>query len=106
MWARGQIGTALWVFTLVHFVLWGALFATYFTYAADLAPPERRTEGIAIFGVAGLLSSGIGPALGEIVLDHGGYPGLFLVADRRADRIVVRLFVLHFFEGDLNVASA
>ena len=78
--AVGRIGTALWVFTLVHFVLWGALFATYFTYAADLAPPARRTEGIAIFGVAGLLSSGIGPALGEVVLDHGGYPGLFLVA--------------------------
>jgi predicted MFS family arabinose efflux permease len=75
-----RIGPALWAYTLVHFVLWGALFATYFTYAADLAPPARRTEGIAIFGVAGLLSSGIGPALGEIVLDHGGYPGLFLVA--------------------------
>jgi MFS family permease len=75
-----HIGSALWAFTLVHFVLWGALFVTYFTYAADLAPPARRTEGIAIFGVAGLLSSGIGPALGEIVLDHAGYPGLFLVA--------------------------
>jgi predicted MFS family arabinose efflux permease len=75
-----HIGTALWVYTLVHFVLWGALFVTYFTYAADLAPPARRTEGIAIFGVAGLLSAGLGPALGEVVLDRAGYPGLFLVA--------------------------
>ena len=33
----------------------GALFTGYFTLAADVIPPERRTEGIALFGISGLL---------------------------------------------------
>ena len=41
----------------------------------------------------------------HVSVGHDVQPGLFLIADRGADRIVVRLFVLHFFEGDLNVAS-
>jgi MFS family permease len=32
----------------------GALFTGYFAFASDIVPVSRRTEGIAIFGVAGL----------------------------------------------------
>ncbi len=33
----------------------GAMFTAFFTFAADHIPEERRTEGIALFGVFGLL---------------------------------------------------
>ncbi|RMG16801.1 MAG: MFS transporter [Planctomycetota bacterium] len=33
----------------------GALFAGYFTWASDVIPPRRRTEGVALFGISGLL---------------------------------------------------
>ena len=33
----------------------GALFTGYFAWAGDIIPEERRTEGIALFGVSGLL---------------------------------------------------
>ncbi len=75
-----ELGGALFLWTAIHEVMWGALFAAYFTYAADLAPAARRAEGIAIFGVAGMLTNGLGPALGEEILRRSTYTVFFLVA--------------------------
>ncbi len=36
----------------------GTLFTGYFTYVADFIPASRRTEGLALFGVSGLLPVG------------------------------------------------
>jgi len=38
-----------------------ALFTGYFTFAADIIPASRRTEGIALFGIAGLLPLTVNP---------------------------------------------
>jgi MFS family permease len=75
-----SIGPWLYVWTTIHDVVWGALFAAYFTYAADLAPPERRAEGIAMFGIAGMSANGLAPLLGERVIDAAGYPAFFGLA--------------------------
>ncbi|HSV06070.1 MAG TPA: MFS transporter [Candidatus Binatus sp.] len=76
----GSTGRTLFLLSAVHFIVGGALFAAYFTYAADLVPPARRIEGIAIFGVAGMATNGLGPTLGEMLIARGGYPVFFLVA--------------------------
>ncbi len=73
-------GAALVALTILHLVIGGALFAAYFTYAADLVPAARRAEGIAIFGVAGMIPGGLGPALGESLIGRAGYPGFFVTA--------------------------
>lgn len=75
-------GPGPWLFLLatVHLVVGGTLFASYFTYAADLVPSGRRAEGIAIFGVAGMAPNGLGPALGEVLIARTGYAGFFLAA--------------------------
>ena len=71
-----------WLFGLatLHLLVGGALFAAYFTYAADLVPASRRVEGIAIFGIAGMAPNGLGPTLGEAIIARAGYPAFFLVA--------------------------
>ena len=74
------VGPALYVFTILHEIVWGALFTAYFTYAADLAPPLRRAEAIAMFGIAGISSNGLAPILGERVIDAGGYGAYFALA--------------------------
>jgi MFS family permease len=74
------VGPALYLWTVVHDVVWGALFAAYFTYAADLAPPARRAEAIAIFGVAGMSANGLAPIVGERVIDAAGFDALFGLA--------------------------
>jgi MFS family permease len=73
-------GPWLYVWTVVHEVAWGALFAAYFTYAADLVPAERRAEGFAVFGVAGMTANGTAPLVGEIVIAHAGFGAFFATA--------------------------
>ena len=55
----------------------GALFATFFTYASDITPATRRSEGIAMFGIWGMLPNGLGPLLGEFLIHHAGFPIYF-----------------------------
>jgi MFS family permease len=61
----------------------GALFTGYFTLAADLVPPARRTEGIALFGISGLLPIGLNAFVAFAHLDASAtrwvYPGAALV---------------------------
>jgi MFS family permease len=76
----GSAGPWLYALASLHLVAGGALFAGYFTYAADLIPAARRVEGIAVFGIAGMAPNGIGPALGEVMIARTGYPGFFLTA--------------------------
>src|SRR5262249_14419108 len=71
---------SLWLWTVVHAVVGGAMFATYFTYATDLVPFARRAEGIAIFGMFGIAANGIGPFTGEIVIEQAGYRAYFMTA--------------------------
>lgn len=74
------VGPALYVFTIIHDVVWGALFAAYFTYAAELAPALRRAEAIAMFGIAGISANGLAPIVGERVIDVGGWDAYFALA--------------------------
>jgi MFS family permease len=55
-------------------------YTALFTYAADLVPIQRRTEGLAIFGVSGLIPIGVGAQAGDIILAHATYRELFLGA--------------------------
>ena len=75
-----SVGPLLYAAVAFHSIVWGALFAAYFTYAADLVPAERRAEGLAVFGVAGVAAHGISPLLGEEVIEIYGYDAFFLLA--------------------------
>lgn len=43
----------------------GGMFTGYFTLAADLIPESRRTEGIALFGISGLIPLALNPVATE-----------------------------------------
>jgi MFS family permease len=47
----------------------GTLFTAYFTWATDMIPSERRTEGIAIFGISGLLPIGLNAFIEDFGID-------------------------------------
>jgi len=55
-------------------------YTALFTHAADLVPAERRTEGLAIFGVSGLVPLGLGAQSGDVILAYAPYRELFLCA--------------------------
>ena len=58
-------------------IMW---YTALFTYAADLVPAHRRTEGLAIFGVSGLIPIGLGAQTGDVILAYATYRDLFIVA--------------------------
>lgn len=70
-----------WHFYALRF-LQGAAFAGFMTsnltLLADLAPASRRAEAVGIFGVSGLVTIALAPALGEAVLRTYGFNVFFL----------------------------
>jgi len=50
-----EVGPLAYGMRIVFGIGGGALFTGYFTFAADLVPESRRTEGLALFGISGLL---------------------------------------------------
>ncbi|MCA8920480.1 MAG: MFS transporter [Planctomycetes bacterium] len=63
------LGPALWVSRFLYGVGAGALFSSYFAFASDLIPTHRRTEGLALFGIAGLLPMVVNPLVQNLGLD-------------------------------------
>jgi MFS family permease len=61
-------------------VAYSVYFVANFTLVVDLVPADRRGQALGIFGISGLTSTAVGPALGETVLRAFGFRGLFLGA--------------------------
>ena len=73
------IGPWLLTIRLAHGVAIAMLFTVLFTIAADVAPESRRTEGIAIFGLSGILPMSVAGLVGDAILARGSYQDLFTV---------------------------
>ncbi len=78
--AIDDIGPLLFCVRILHGLAQGMLFSVLFTIAADLVPPTRRTQGIGIFGVSGMIPFGIAGLCGDAILARAGYRELFVFA--------------------------
>jgi len=78
--AVDAIGPLLYAVRVLHGVAEALLFSALFAYAADRVPAARRTEGLALFGVSGMLPISIGGWLGDWLLPLHGFPLLFALA--------------------------
>ncbi len=72
-----DLGPWLYLVRILHGVGEASLFASLFVYAAEIVPPARRIEGIALFGVSAMLPLGLSGLLGDLLLGHSGYSLLF-----------------------------
>jgi MFS family permease len=61
-------------------VAFSVFFIANFAIVVDLVPPDRRGQALGIFGISGLVSGAVGPALGELLVQAAGFRGLFLAA--------------------------
>lgn len=73
-------GPLLWVLFLAQRTFQVALFTTALTYGADVIPMNVRTQGLAIFGLSGLIPLAIAGYLGDLVIAVSGFTGLFWTA--------------------------
>jgi len=71
-----------WVYAvrIGHGIAEAMLFSALFTYGTDVIPAARRSQGIALFGVSGLLPIGVAGIVGDFVLSIAGFRELFLTA--------------------------
>lgn len=65
---------------ILHGVGFAICFTAAFTYIADIVPKDRLNEGIGIFGLFGIIGLAVGPAIGELVINHHGFDAFFLVS--------------------------
>jgi MFS family permease len=75
-----SIGPWVYCVRMLHGVSEATLFTVLFTYAADRVPRGRLTEGLALFGVSGMLPMSVGGALGDWILARADYTALFAAA--------------------------
>jgi len=75
-----DLGPWLAIVRVLHGLAEAMLFSAFFTVAADLVPAERRTEGLALFGISGILPISLGGLLGDVILARAPFATLFGVA--------------------------
>lgn len=73
-------GPYLWVLFLIQRTVQIAIFAAFLTYAADSIKVERRTQGMAIFGLSGLIPIALAGVVGDFLIDNFNFNALFLAA--------------------------
>src|SRR5215469_9035942 len=79
-----RIGPWLFGVRVVHGLAEAMLFSSLFTLAADMVPASRRTEGLALFGVSGILPISLGGLLGDAILARATYGVLFVTSSALA----------------------
>jgi MFS family permease len=90
----GNLGATVVAARLFQGIGQAITITAFWTYIADRVPAENRAQGIALFGISGLVPIGIAPAIGDRILTTDwGYRGLFIVAAAFA----VTAFVLSLF---------
>lgn len=70
-------GPGLWAVRLLHGFAQAALFSALFTLAADVTPASRRAQGIAIFGIGGLVPMSLANLIGDYLTAGGDYTLFF-----------------------------
>jgi MFS family permease len=72
-----SLGPWVYVIRIIHGFAEAMLFASIFTYAADILPDRNRTQGLALFGISGMLPIALGGLLGDFVLGRWDFQALF-----------------------------
>ena len=74
------LGPWIYAVRILHGVAEAMLFASVFTYAADIVPERNRTQGLALFGISGMLPIALGGLVGDFVLARWDFEVLFITS--------------------------
>lgn len=73
-------GVVLFLVRAFHGIAAGTFFSAVFAVASDLAPPNARTQRLALFGISGILPMSLGALLGDALLARFGHGANFALA--------------------------
>ena len=80
---------------LVQGVGYSAFYISNLTIVADMVPESRRGEAVGLFGISGLITIALSPALGEQFIQVSGFPPFFLAAAAAAAAALFVSLALH-----------
>ncbi len=86
-----QVGPLVYGVRVLFGLGQGAVFTGYFTVAADVVPAERRAEGLALFGLSGLVPLAINAVIAFLPLGPGDLRWVYPAA---ATLVAASLFVV------------
>ncbi len=78
--AVGSFGLSTYLVRILQGTTEILMFTGHLAYAADALPSNRRTEGMAYFGLSGLVPIALSPLLGDYLLRSGSFTALFVTA--------------------------
>jgi MFS family permease len=95
-----RIGPAIYFLQAVSTLALAICYASGLLYVAEIAPPEKRTEMIGAFGVAGFAGVLVGPYLGDLALggverDGGAFVRMFVGANAMLALAIFLVWRLH-----------
>jgi MFS family permease len=75
------VANTIFVMILVRFghgLTWGLTTTSNSTVAGDIIPESKRGQGFGYFGVSTTAGMALGPLIGTVIFEHGGYTAMFL----------------------------
>lgn len=75
-----QIDARFILFRILQGIGYSTFYIANLTLVAEIVPSSRRGEAVGLFGISGLITIALSPALGEQVIHRTGYSAFFLVA--------------------------
>jgi MFS family permease len=101
----GAMGPLVYVLKAIHLSMVAITFTGLITYASDAMPPDRRAQGIAWYGLSGMVAVAIGPQIGDRLVGGSDYTGLFLGIAAAESALLVALFTMKAMENPPKVAT-
>lgn len=75
-----QMDARFILFRILQGIGYSTFYIANLTLVAEIVPSSRRGEAVGLFGISGLITIALSPALGEQVIHRAGYSVFFLVA--------------------------
>jgi MFS family permease len=75
-----QLDVRFFLLRVVQGIGYSAFYIANLTLVADMVPASRRGEAVGLFGISGLITIALSPALGEQLIRVAGFPVFFQVA--------------------------
>ncbi|MBI1814702.1 MAG: MFS transporter [Deltaproteobacteria bacterium] len=75
-----SVGPWMFILRLCQGVSFAAAFTASTTMAAELAPRTQRAQALGLFGLSTIVTHAIAPAIGEEIVQRGGFHTLFIIA--------------------------
>jgi len=90
-----QLDFRFFLLRLVQGVGYSAFYIANLTLIADMVPASRRGEAVGLFGISGLITIALSPALGEQLIRVAGFSAFFKAAAAAAAAALLASLAFH-----------